>query len=99
MAERANGGTSIAERMSSAATRPAASPSGVSSVRSIGTTAESRRWRASPREIVDVKGRTNGFLVQGSGFWVLGFRVLGFRVLGFNASPLAPEAAAAGSAI
>src|SRR5258707_7870723 len=58
MAARANGGTSIGDETSAAATRPAARWSGTRSVRSIGRTAAASRRRASSREIVDVNGRT-----------------------------------------
>src|SRR5437763_15820712 len=58
MAERANGGTSIVDATSRATTRPAASSSRTRSVRAIGTTAASRRRRASSRAIVEANGRT-----------------------------------------
>src|SRR3954469_18959224 len=58
MADRENGGTSMCEVISSAATRPPASSSRTRSVRVIGRTAASRRRRASSSEIVATKGRT-----------------------------------------
>src|SRR5580704_142542 len=57
MADRANGGTSIAEMTSAAATRPAASSRRARSVRAIGRTAASSRRRASSSEIVEENGR------------------------------------------
>ena len=57
MADRANGGTSIADVTPEATTRPAASASVTRSVRAIGRIAAARRRRASSREMVDVKGR------------------------------------------
>src|SRR6266702_2753135 len=57
MADRANGGTSMGELTSAAATRPAAAARLTHSVRAIGAAAASRRRRASTSDIVDVKGR------------------------------------------
>src|SRR3954451_6802582 len=56
IADRANGGTSIGEVTSAAATRPPASSSGTRSMRAIGRTDASNRRRASSSEIVEVKG-------------------------------------------
>src|SRR5262245_2947399 len=56
IADRANGGTSIGDTTSAAATRAAAASSGTCSIRAIGRTAASRRRRASSRVIVDVNG-------------------------------------------
>jgi hypothetical protein len=57
MADRENGGTSTAETMSPAATRPDASAVATRSVRVMGRTFASSRARASVNEIVDVNGR------------------------------------------
>src|SRR5581483_666160 len=57
IAERANGGTSIAENTSDATTRPPASISATRCVRSIGRTFACRRRRASSSEIVEANGR------------------------------------------
>src|SRR5262252_662246 len=56
IADRANGGTSIGDTTSAAATRPAAASSGTRSTRVIGRTEASSRRRASSSVIVDANG-------------------------------------------
>src|SRR5262245_16732450 len=62
MAARVNGGTSIVDATSAAATRPAAWCSGIRSTLSMGRTPSRSRRRASSIEIVEEKGRTALFL-------------------------------------
>src|SRR5436305_331323 len=57
IADRANGGTSIGDRTSVAATRPPASSRRTRSVRAIGRRFAARRRRASSSGIVEVNGR------------------------------------------
>src|SRR5688572_13425632 len=64
IADRAKGGTSMRETTSALAIRPLASARLTHSVRAIGRMAPASRWRASSREIVEVKGRIEAPLAR-----------------------------------